>query len=199
MNKVLKFRVEIEGLENKIWRVIEITDRMTVADLAYTILATFNSLAYHLYEIYYKEDKYHCWIHPEDLPDYNQLKNAVTTRLKNLGLKENDTMHMDYDFGSPTTFNITFLGQEELENYKDAKKYPYIAEGEGLGMLDDMSCYELKEVVLETDNLGYSNCYFTPGYQTNKKYDYRKYNINTDNKNLKGLILLIKNGYEVKE
>ena len=44
MNKVLKFYVGIEGLENKIWREIEITDRMTVADLAYTILATFNSL-----------------------------------------------------------------------------------------------------------------------------------------------------------
>ena len=50
----------------------------------------------------------------------------------------------------------------------------------------------------ETDNLGYSNSYFTPGYETNKKYDYRKYNIKTDNKNLKGLILLIKNSYEVE-
>ncbi len=53
MTKVLKFRVEIEELENKIWREIEITDRRTVADLAYTILATFESLAYHLYYIKY--------------------------------------------------------------------------------------------------------------------------------------------------
>ena len=51
MDKILKFKVGIEGLENKIWRVIEITNRMTVADLAYTILASFNSLAYHLYKI----------------------------------------------------------------------------------------------------------------------------------------------------
>ena len=27
MNKVLKFKVGIEGLENKIWRVIEINER----------------------------------------------------------------------------------------------------------------------------------------------------------------------------
>ena len=54
MTKVLKFRVEIEELENKIWREIEITDRRTVADLAYTILATFESLGYHLYYIKYK-------------------------------------------------------------------------------------------------------------------------------------------------
>ena len=42
MGKVLTFQVGIEGLEDKIWRKIEITDRMTVADLAYTILATFD-------------------------------------------------------------------------------------------------------------------------------------------------------------
>ena len=54
MDKILKFKVGIEGLENKIWREIEINDRRTVADLAYTILATFDSLAYHLYNIKYK-------------------------------------------------------------------------------------------------------------------------------------------------
>ena len=54
MTKVLTFKVGIEGLEDKIWRKIEITDRRTVADLAYTILATFDSLAYHLYDIKYK-------------------------------------------------------------------------------------------------------------------------------------------------
>ena len=48
MNKILTFKVGIEGLEDKIWRKIEISDRMTVADLAYTILATFESFAYHL-------------------------------------------------------------------------------------------------------------------------------------------------------
>lgn len=45
MAKVLTFKVGIEGLEDKIYRKIEITDRRTVADLAYTILATFDSLA----------------------------------------------------------------------------------------------------------------------------------------------------------
>ena len=34
MAKVLTFQVEIKGLEDKIWRHIEITDRRTVADLA---------------------------------------------------------------------------------------------------------------------------------------------------------------------
>ena len=51
MNNILTFRVEIEGLEDKIWRKIEIPDKRTVVDLAYTILASFDSLAYHLYNI----------------------------------------------------------------------------------------------------------------------------------------------------
>ena len=55
MTKILTFRVGIEGLEDKIWREIEIPDRRTVADLAYTILATFDSIAYHLYNIKYKK------------------------------------------------------------------------------------------------------------------------------------------------
>ncbi len=197
MDKVLKFKVGIEGLEDKIWRVIEITDRMTVADLAYTILASFNSLAYHLYNITYDGNRYNCHVNLNKKLGYEDL-NAVTSRLNSLNLKENDQMEMEYDYGSTTTFIITYLGLEELEKYDDAKNYPYILAGEGLGMLDDISCYDLKDIVQETDELGYSNSYFTPGYRTNKKYDYRKYNIKTDNKNLKGLILLIKNGYEVK-
>lgn len=60
--KVLMFKVEINGLKNKIWRVIEVTDKMTVEDLAYSILASFNSLAYHLYNITYKGIKYKCYI-----------------------------------------------------------------------------------------------------------------------------------------
>ena len=53
MKKVLKFKVSIEGLEDKIYRIIEINDAKTIADLAYSILASFNSLAYHLYKIDY--------------------------------------------------------------------------------------------------------------------------------------------------
>lgn len=58
-------------------------------------------------------------------------------------------------------------------------------------MLDDMCDFELKEIVEDTDRKGYSNYYVTPGYEKHEKYDYRKFN-------LKGLVLEIKNGYEVE-
>ncbi len=198
MAKVLTFQVGIEGLEDKIWRKIEITDRRTVADLAYTILATFDSLAYHLYNIKYKNKVYDCWVCIEY--DHSDIKpiNAVITKLSSIGLKENDTMEMEYDTGSTTTFKITYLGSREATEY-EGYLYPNIVDGAGRGMLDDMCDWELKEIVDDIDKKGYSEHYVTPGYEKHEKYDYRKFNIKTNNKKLKGLVLEIKNGYEVGE
>ena len=50
--KVLMFKVGINKLEDKKWGVIEVTDKMTVEDLAYGILASFNSLVYRFYSYY---------------------------------------------------------------------------------------------------------------------------------------------------
>ena len=197
MGKVLTFQVGIEGLEDKIWRKIEITDRMTVADLAYTILATFDSLAYHLYDIIHMNDRYDCMIEPLNLGDYT-FKAAVNTKLRDVDFEKDNTMIMEYDFGSTTTFNITYLESREYNEYK-GYLYPNIVDGQGRGMLDDMTDFDLKEIVDDIDEKGYSEHYVTPGYERHEKYDYRKFNIKTNNKNLKGMILLIKNGYEAGE
>ena len=196
MAKVLTFKVGIDGLEDKIWRKIEITDRRTVADLAYTILATFDSLAYHLYNIKYKNYIFDCWVCAEESYDYADLTNATIIKLRDLKLKENDTMEMEYDYGSTTTFKITYLESRDATEY-EGYLYPNIVDGAGRGMLDDMCDFELKEIVDDIDKKGYSEHYVTPGYEKYEKYDYRKFNIKTNNKKLKGLILEIKNGYEV--
>lgn len=196
MNSVLTFRVGIEGLEEKIWREIEITDSRTVADLAYTILATFNSLAYHLYMIYYKNKVYDCWIAIKD--DHSEVPpiNAVITKLSDLGLKAGDKMTMEYDTGSTTTFHITYLGSRPREK-NTYGYYPRITDGAGQGMLDDLCDFELQQIVDDTDKDGYSSYYYTPGYEKTTKYDYRKFNLRANNARLKGMILEIKNGYEV--
>ena len=198
MAKVLTFKVGIEGLEDKIWRKIEITDRRTVADLAYTILATFDSLAYHLYNIKYNDKVYDCWVCVED--DYSDIPkvNATITKLSDIELKENDTMEMEYDYGSTTTFKITYLGSTDLER-GNGSHYPYVIDGAGRGMLYDMFDFELKKIVEDIDKKGYSEHYFTPGYERTIKYDYRNFNIKNNNALLKGLVLEIKNGYEVGE
>lgn len=198
MTKVLTFKVGIKGLEEKIWREIEITDRRTVADLAYTILATFDSLAYHLYNIKYKSQIFDSWVCVEDRLQFKDLINATTTKLSELKLKKNDQLEMEYDYGSTTTFVITLTNQRDMNDF-EGYLYPVITDGAGRGMLDDISDFDLKEIVEETDEKGYSEHYVTPGYEKQEKYDYRKFNLKTNNKKLKGLVLEIKNGYEVSE
>ena len=115
MTSVLTFRVEIDGLKDKIWRVIEITDKKTVAALVYTILATFDSLVYHLYKIKYKDRIYDSWIDIEDgYSDIPKL-NPTIIKFSELDLVKDDYLEMDCDFGSTTTFKIYFLGYQELK------------------------------------------------------------------------------------
>lgn len=185
MTKVLTFKVGIKGLEEKIWREIEITDRRTVADLAYTILATFDSLAYHLYNIKYKSQIFDSWVCVEDRLQFKDLINATTTKLSELKLKKNGELEMEYDYGSTTTFVITFTDQRVMNDF-EGYLYPIITDGAGRGMLDDISDFDLKEIVEETDKKGYSKYYVTPGYEKQEKYDYRKFNLKTNNKKLKG-------------
>lgn len=196
MNKVLTFKVAIEGLEDKIWRKIEITDSKTVADLAYTILATFNSLAYHLYNIRHNNIKYSCMEKPDlDLAKFikEEIKSAVKTKLQDVDFTKEKEMIMEYDLGSPTTFIITYLESKEIDNEKN---YPYIIDGKGRGMLDDLSSYELKDIVEDTDKKGRSVHHYSPGYERDDIYDYRQYNIKIDNDILGETIIKIKTGYE---
>ncbi len=199
MTKVLTFRVEIDGLEDKIWRKIEITDRRTVAALAYTILATFHSLAYHLYDIKYKDKVYDCWVCIED--DHSKISpiNAVTTKLSSIGLEENDTMEMEYDTGSTTTFKITYLGSREFER-GNGMHCPYIIDGKGSGMIDDITDEQLKEVVDKIDKTGTSNCYaLCIDSRQSELYDYRDFDLDKNNLHVRRHFYQIKYGYEQGE
>ena len=181
MTKVLIFKVEIEGLEDKIWRKIEITDRRTVADLAYTIMATFRALADHLYDIEYKNKFYDCWISIEDDHSDVELVNATITKLSNLELKKNDTMIMSYDTGSTITFKITYLEDRNFER-GNGMHYPYIIDGAGYGMINDITNDELKEVINNIDKTRKSNYKILciDGRRT-EIYDYRNFDLDKNN------------------
>ena len=199
MANVLTFKVEIDGLENKIWRKIEITDTRTVADLAYTILASFKSLAYHLYSINYKEKIYDCWVCIED--DYSEIPpiNAVITKLSSLGLKENDHMEMEYDTGSTTMFKITYLDSKPFEK-GNGMHYPYIIDGKGSGMIDDITSNELKKVVDDIDKKRKSNYYaLEMDGRRSKIYDYRNFDLSKNNLQVRRYFYKIKYGYEYGE
>lgn len=168
---------------------------MTIGDLAYSILASFNSLAYHLYSITYKDREYKCYIDDDLIFDDEIVLDASQSILSDIGLNDNDTMEMEYDFGSTTTFKIKYLGSRELEE-NDKTYYPSIIDGAGNGMLDDVSGSWLEDIVKDTDKLGYSKYPYSPGYETDKMYDYREFDLKKNNIMIKKTYSLIKKGYE---
>ena len=193
--KVLMFKAGINVLEDKIWRVIEVTDKMTVGDLAYSILASFNSLAYHLCSITYKDREYKCYIDDDLMLNDEIGLDASQSILSDIRLNDNDIMEMEYDFGSTTTFKIKYLGSKELEE-NDKTYYPSIIDGAGNGMLDDVSEFDLEDIVKDTDKLGYSKYPYSMGYETDKMYDYREFDLKKNNIMVKKVYPLIKKGYE---
>ena len=62
-----------------------------------------------------------------------------------------------------------------------------------------MCDFELKKIVEDVDKKGYSKHYFTPGYERNKIYDYRNFDLAKNNLHLRRYFKKIKNGYEVYE
>mgnify|MGYP006068903613 FL=1 len=195
MTKVLLFKVEVKGLENKIWRDIEITDRRTVADLAYTILASFDAFADHLYKITYKDKIYDCYLACEDNLDGELPINAVETKLSTIGLKFNDMLEMEYDFGSPTIFNIIYLGARDFEKY-NGMHYPRVVEGAGRGIINDIANDELKAVVTDIDDRFFSDYVYLPSSGVYRPYDYRNFDVTKNNLNIRRYFWKIKRGYE---
>ncbi len=196
MAKVLTFDVNIKGLEESIWRVIEINDSKTLADLAYTILASFDSLAYHLYFVKLNGVTYACNEHiAKDSFDQDE-EDASKVRLCNLKFNEEESFVMEYDTGSPTIFEINYLAERDID-HSDSILFPIIIDGGGRGMIDDVSSQDLVDIVNETDEKGYSTYFYTPGYEREEVYDYRFFDIQSTNRILKGLILEMKDGYEV--
>lgn len=195
MTKVLIFKVEVELLEDKIWRTIEITDRSTVADLAYTIIATFQALGDHLYEIRHNGKIYDSFIAIEDYHGKEKLINATKTHLNNLNLKTNDKLIMNYDTGSTITFNLTYLCSRRFEK-GSGMHYPYITDGAGLGIINDYTNLELKEMVDDIDRKGKSNYQYISMFLTYKDYDYRNFDLKKNNLHLKRFYRKIKQGYE---
>ncbi len=62
-------------------------------------------------------------------------------------------MEMIYDTGASTNFKITYLGSREFEK-GNGMHYPYIIDGQGKGMIDDITNDELKKVVEDIDKTG---------------------------------------------
>ena len=55
LHKSVVFKVELDGFEKDVYREFEMPYYAPISSLAYIILYTFNTMAYHLFDIQYKK------------------------------------------------------------------------------------------------------------------------------------------------
>ena len=187
--KVYTFHITYEGLEEKIWRKVEVSSNYRLDQLGYMVLAVFDTLAYHLFEFYYDDDRFE--IPNEDVP-FEQIDMA-DFKLHQLKLKLGDRIRMEYDFGTTQTFWLELV---EIADMKRGwgRRYPYVLDGAGRGIIDDMSCEELSELVAQIDRNGKTD---EPIYYQERRmsWDYRWFDLDCMNSLLKGEIELIEERY----
>ena len=187
--KVYTFHITYEGLEEKIWRKVEVSSNYRLDQLGYMVLAAFDTLAYHLFEFYYDDARFE--IPNEDAP-FEQIDMA-DFKLHQLKLKLGDRIRMEYDFGTTQTFWLELV---EIADMKRGwgRRYPYVLDGAGRGIIDDMSCEELSELVAQIDRDGKTD---EPIYYQERMmpWDYRWFDLDCMNSLLKGEIELIEEGY----
>ena len=187
--KVYTFHIAYEGLEDRIWRKAEVSSNYRLDQLGYMVLAAFDTMAYHLFEFFCGDGRFE--IPDEDAP-FEQIDMA-DFKLHQLGLKLGDRIRMDYDFGTTQTFWLELVAVDDMKRGW-GRRYPYVLDGAGLGIIDDMSCEELSELIAQIDRTGKTD---EPIYYQERRisWDYRWFDLDCMNSLLKGEIEMIEEGY----
>ena len=197
--QIYTFKVTYTDCDNKIWRISAVSSNYTLADLGYMVLATFDTMAYHLFEMKYKCTTF--FLTEEDFEDlpYNENEPFDVLghyKIGKLGTNIGDTIEMIYDIGCEQVFNIELLEISDMPK-GHGRTYPKIINGAGRGIVDDMPAFELLEAIKKTDTDGHSGIFYSnSGFDNVPEWDYRNYDIQTDNCLLKGIIENIRDGYE---
>ena len=195
MVSVCTIKIRYVGCEDKIWRVAQISSNAHLCDLGYMILATFDTMAYHLFNITYKGVTYEL---PSDEEDIPEDKCVFFVKLSELNLKIGDKLTMIYDFGCDQEFEIEVTDIQPMGRGQ-GRAYPKIIAGEGRGIIDDMSADALTELIQQIDKTGSSGIQYAGDgiiFENMPDWDYRNYSIEFDNCLLKGIIARIAEGYE---
>ena len=195
MVSVCTIKIRYVGCEDKIWRVAQISSNAHLCDLGYMILATFDTMAYHLFNITYKGVTYELLSDEEEIPED---KCVFFVKLSELNLKIGDKLTMIYDFGCEQEFEIEVTDIQPMGRGQ-GRAYPKIIAGEGRGIIDDMSADDLAELIQQIDKTGSSGIQYAGDgiiFENMPDWDYRNYSIEFDNCLLKGIITRIAEGYE---
>ncbi|MGN0779162.1 MAG: plasmid pRiA4b ORF-3 family protein [Aristaeellaceae bacterium] len=168
--QVYTWRVVYEGLEDKIWRKVQVSSNYRLDQLGYLTLAMFDTLAYHMFEFEYGEQ---CYQIPDDETDPDEQLDMRDYKLYQLHLSVGDRLRMVYDFGTEQVFGFELLSVEPMPKGR-GMSYPHIIEGAGRGILDDVYVDELRDLVGQIDRQGHTDEPFF--YNDNARpWDYREF------------------------
>lgn len=195
MTVVYTLIIKYNGCEDKIWRMAQISSNAHLCYLGYLILATFDTMAYHLFSITYKDITY-------DLPSDEELipknKCVFFVKLSELNLKIGDKLCMLYDFGCDQEFDIEVTDIQPMGRGQ-GRAYPKVIAGEGRGIIDDLPADDLADLIMQIDSTGSSGIQYAGDgiiYDDMSDWDYRNYSVEYDNCLLKGKIVQIAECYE---
>lgn len=191
--KVYRFDVLYKGLENKINRTIDASENYQLSKLGYAILASFETLAYHLFFVECDGVRYEIPMN-EEFEDKNTV-DPRSIKLKQMGLEPGSSMTMIYDYGCEQEFYICLVDVFEMDS-GTSSNYPRVVSGKGKGIIDDMPADALKKVINRIDKNGESNQMYRTPYDTEEVWDYRKFDLQSANTSLKSDINAIARGYE---
>lgn len=192
MAQVYTFKITYQECGNKIWRTFEVSSNYDLASLGYMVLASFRTMAYHLFSIKCKGIEYET-----DIENYGEYPLLREQKLSNLNLIIGEHMQMIYDFGCEQMFDIELIDIYEMPR-GSGRSYPRVIDGKGKGIIDDMSAYELSKIIKETDKNGKSDFEKENSFGDMIIWDYCDYKIDYDNCLLKGEISMIREAYETE-
>lgn len=182
LSKVYIFRVVYEGFEKLIWRKIAVPCTYRLDQLGYLIMVIFDTLSYHLFEIFYKDKSF--GIPDENGDMYFDRLNLRDFKLEQLDLKPGSRISMDYNISILQTFSLRLVKIEDVQDQKQNKniKYPYVIKSAGSGIIENVSGYYFEKFIEQINLNGKTD---TPIYYPyeNTLWDYR--NFNCENLNFK--------------
>lgn len=190
---VYRFLIAYKGYEEKIWREVEVSGNYPLSKLAYLVLASFDTLANHLFFIEHKGNHYEIDF-DDDFYDEESI-DPTTISLNKMGLKIGSVMKMVYDYGCEQEFIIKLKEISGMEK-GTSLKYPRIVSGQGKGILDNMFSAEFGEVIKQIDENNKSEQMYLSPTGEYELWDYRDFDIEEMNRTLKSDIEAIQNGFE---
>lgn len=191
--QIYRFKITYDEYEDIINRTVDVSSNYLLSRLGYLVLASFDTLAYHLFEMSYRDKRYEITLEDDEFAEDALDPRDVT--LKQMELEVGSVIRMDYDYGCDQRFTLELVDILEMEK-GTSTKYPMIVDGAGKGILDDVSPYEFGKIVNKIKKSGKStHTYIAPSGER-EPWDYREFDLNEANRTLKRDIADIEMGFE---